>query len=140
MADKKFKDYYNLRTESPFVPGSSKILVQTGTDEPKKIDSSLFEQRRQSPFNTSATLPSSANGIKLFCRPVANIITTIDATLLNNLQENYFINKSAFTVTFAAAVGTTLVSPQGLVINQNGTAFLIKEDGLNEVSLFISNP
>ena len=140
MADKLFKDYYNEKLESAFVPGASKILVQTGTAEPEKIDSGLFEQRRQSSFNTSATLPSSANGIKLFCNPVANITITIDATLLNNLQENYFINKSAFTVTFAAAVGTTLNAEQGLIINAGGTAFLIKEDSLDEVYLFISNP
>tara|TARA_R110000772_G_scaffold243304_1_gene356122 strand:+ start:87 stop:509 length:423 start_codon:yes stop_codon:yes gene_type:complete len=140
MPDKLFKDYYNEKTESAFVPGSSKILVQTGTAEPEKIDTSLFEQQKQSSFNSSSTLPASANGIRLFCRPVANIIITIDASGMSNLQENYFLNKAAFTVTFAAAAGTTLVSPQGLVINENGTAFLIKEDSLSEVSLFVSNP
>ena len=38
MADKLFRTYYNEKVEATTLPSSSKVLIQEGTDEPKKID------------------------------------------------------------------------------------------------------
>jgi hypothetical protein len=43
MADKLFRTYYNEKTESGTLPANSKILIQEGTDEPKRIDPDLIE-------------------------------------------------------------------------------------------------
>jgi hypothetical protein len=45
MADKLFKDYYNEKTESVSVPVNGKLLVQTGTNEPEKIDVDLLKNK-----------------------------------------------------------------------------------------------
>jgi len=42
MADKLFRTYYNEKVEATTLPSSSKVLIQEGTDEPKKIDPSLI--------------------------------------------------------------------------------------------------
>tara|TARA_R110000772_G_scaffold156700_1_gene267881 strand:+ start:670 stop:2247 length:1578 start_codon:yes stop_codon:yes gene_type:complete len=44
MSDKLFKDYYNEKTEAVSVPTGGKVLLQSGTDEPEKIDVSLLTQ------------------------------------------------------------------------------------------------
>ena len=47
MADKLFRDYYNEKTEEVSLPVDGKLLVQTGTDEPDKIDVDLFATAAQ---------------------------------------------------------------------------------------------
>ena len=38
MADKKFKDYFNEKTEVNDLPTDAKVLIQDGSNEPQKID------------------------------------------------------------------------------------------------------
>ena len=42
MADKLFRTYYNEKVEATTLPSSSKVLIQEGADEPKKIDADLI--------------------------------------------------------------------------------------------------
>jgi hypothetical protein len=58
MADKLFRDYFNEKTESVTLPDNSKILIQEGTDEPKKIDIDLFATADNSVKKTGETTQS----------------------------------------------------------------------------------
>tara|TARA_R110000850_G_scaffold87797_1_gene188608 strand:- start:149 stop:1675 length:1527 start_codon:yes stop_codon:yes gene_type:complete len=101
-----------------------------------------LEIQKQSDINASASLTVGSNGIKVFCNPTAAINITVDHLALKTNHENYFVNESAFNVTFVASVAnsTILVSPNALILQPNGTAYLIRKGALNKTFLYISNP
>jgi hypothetical protein len=59
MADKKFKDYYNEKNEAVAIPSGGKLLLQTGTDEPEKIDVGLITAKSDDSDRLGGELPSA---------------------------------------------------------------------------------
>ena len=142
MPDKLFKDYYNEKVEAASVPVSSKMLVQSGTLEPQKIDVKLFAITSQLTITFTTSLVQAASGLKIFCNASAAINVNVDHLSLTTNHENYFVNESTFDVTFVASVAnsTVIVSPNALILKPNGTAYLIRKGALNKTFLYISNP
>tara|TARA_R110000796_G_scaffold83600_3_gene182802 strand:+ start:739 stop:1302 length:564 start_codon:yes stop_codon:yes gene_type:complete len=95
----------------------------------------------QGQIDTSTSLNSGSNGIHVFCNPVADIDITIDHLALADKHENYFINESAFNVTFVPSVAnsTNVIATNALILEPNGTAYLIRKGSENKIYLKISN-
>jgi hypothetical protein len=56
MADKNFKDYFNSRTEAGSLPVNGKILIQSESDEPKRLDVELLIPDQKVPFDDFGTI------------------------------------------------------------------------------------
>jgi hypothetical protein len=95
----------------------------------------------QGQIDTSTSLNSGSNGIHVFCNPVADIDITIDHLALADKHENFFLNESAFSVTFVADAtnSTVLLGSNGLVLGANSTAYLIRKGTENKTYIKISN-
>jgi hypothetical protein len=107
----------------------------------------LVKSPVQSSLNASSSLPGSATGITLLCNPSSDMIVTLDHLNMDARHQNYFINESAFTITFVVSEDdpgqpgyTFLKAPNGVVIDPEGTAFLLRKEGANKIFLNISNP
>ena len=69
MADKLFRTYYNEKTELSAALDAGKILVQSGTDEPKKVDANLFASQldlnsKENTSNKQNSLAVDGTGLK----------------------------------------------------------------------------
>jgi hypothetical protein len=95
----------------------------------------------QSDIIAATTLSSASNGEKIFLDPPAAIDINIDHLELADKQENYFINESAFNVTFVPSVAnsTNVIAANALILGPNGTAYLIRKGSENKIYLNISN-
>tara|TARA_R110000850_G_scaffold101271_1_gene209514 strand:+ start:487 stop:1944 length:1458 start_codon:yes stop_codon:yes gene_type:complete len=114
-------------------------LVFDGTGEKYPTVDAITSQLTIT-FTTS--LVSASSGIKIFCNATSAINVNVDHLALTTNHENYFVNESTFDVTFVASVAnsTVIVSPNALILKQNGTAYLIRKGALNKTFLYISNP
>tara|TARA_R110000772_G_scaffold100223_2_gene200398 strand:- start:1747 stop:3003 length:1257 start_codon:yes stop_codon:yes gene_type:complete len=95
----------------------------------------------QSDIIAATTLPAASNGEKIFLDPPAAISIDIDHLVLADKQENYFINESAFNVTFVPSVAnsTNVIAANALILEPSGTAYLIRKGSENKIYLNISN-
>ena len=100
MADKLFRTYYNEKVEATTLPSSSKVLIQEGTDEPKKIDASLISNNSIAINNNVVLLDSFRKHIvqtldQNFTVSIAGIKEgSVVSALFNSSSDPNFINVS----------------------------------------------
>ena len=102
-----FKNYYNSKTEAVSLPVGGKILVQTGTDEPERIDVDLL-------LAVDAYSQDTAGSIITFDKPrnFGNI------SLLNGSITFDFTDASFMATAFVAHRSASLNLPLGSIITQ----------------------
>tara|TARA_R110000782_G_scaffold182535_1_gene272914 strand:+ start:166 stop:627 length:462 start_codon:yes stop_codon:yes gene_type:complete len=118
------------------------IGVNPSSNEFERVNTSLFAITSQLTITFTTSLVQAASGLKIFCNAGAAINVNVDHLALATNHENYFVNESAFNVTFVASVAnsTVIVSPNALILQPNGAAYLIRKGALNKTFLYISNP
>jgi len=115
MADKLFRTYYNEKTESGTLPANSKILIQEGTDEPKKIDVDLFATAAQ---GNTADSASQATGVE----NNADVTDTINVTASGALMDSEVTNLSqvkAFDETDYATAAQGVLADNSVQLRTN---------------------
>mgnify|MGYP003625030187 CR=1 FL=1 len=92
MADKLFRTYYNEKTELSAALDAGKILVQSGTDEPKKVDANLFASQldlnsKENTSNKQNSLAVDGTGAKYPTVDAVNAANNIQNTELQLSQK-----------------------------------------------------
>ena len=92
MADKLFRTYYNEKTELSAALDAGKILVQSGTDEPKKVDANLFASQldlnsKENTSNKQNSLAVDGTGLKYPTVDAVNAANDIQNTELQLSQK-----------------------------------------------------
>jgi hypothetical protein len=92
MADKLFRTYYNEKTELSAALDAGKILVQSGADEPKKVDANLFASQldlnsKENTSNKQNSLAVDGTGAKYPTVDAVNAANNIQNTELQLSQK-----------------------------------------------------